>query len=400
MRYWFWAIFFMVLLIGCNDVDVEHSSRAITFSATSTPILKPSAPPTHTPIEPKGTEQANLPVAPSPVSQEPEATPRPTETPRPQQTSNDAQANGLIMRDARHDGRWTVVREGKAQRLTEYERARLLGFDGYSSAVFGETVYVVDKGDILRLTSATETTPIATERIEHQIFGIVEGWLMVSSFNRGEIYGQEIGSLTAVSLDGSAYEVIREERPFQLPVVAPDQSRIIFNENDVAKAWYPNGTVDPLPFGRFRNGGISPNSQYIALDRGRQLDVYELSTNQLLASSQHEVMGGDGFSFPAWHPNSTQVAFEIAIPEQNPPFAVRILSLDGTVLDITTASYPAFSPDGEWLAIYQNIRNQPETVLVHLPTQQRYTTSFAGLPIAWVEYSLIYGRSNKSTIVP
>lgn len=79
------------------------------------------------------------------------------------------------------------------------------------------------------------------------------------------------------------------------------------------------------------------------------------------------------------------VAYGVYIEEQVPPFALRLISLDGTIQQFNGVGFPAFSPDGEWMAVYRNVRNNPETVVINLETGEILKTPFSGIPINWAD---------------
>lgn len=340
-----------------------HVTLAITPTATPqgeiTAVFTPTASPTPTPAA------------------------SPTPTPAPQLPLIEReQVVGLVLADVRADYSWRLLTTEENQTLNAVATARLLG-GIFNYALHHGAVYTVRNNDVVAITDKA-TTVIPTTQDERFVYGFVGNWLLVGFVPQGEAPSQTMGELGAIQADGTDFTLMTAQRAYTIPIIAPDHSSAVYVDGNTARAWYADGTSEPLPYGDFRSGAFSPNGNHLALLRDGRLDVYEVATQQLVVSDGNVMMGGDGFMFPAWHPNGRQIAFTTYMPDKKRPFATRLLTLDGTIMNIEDGSFPVFSPDGMLVALYQNI-NRPKTILVNLISGQRFASPLVGVPFAWVE---------------
>jgi hypothetical protein len=292
--------------------------------------------------------------------------------------------DGLVLSSALDFGAVSIIKDNAPLSLTKYEAGLLTNGKWFGYAAIDEKVYTVQGGEIIEF-SPTGQTQIPFERIPQHIFGIVNDWLILSSFPLDWTVQQEVGNLTAVSLATFETIIISDDRPYVIPIVAPDGSEVIYRENDAILSWRGEGQIEKRQFPQFRSGAISPNGEFVALLPSGEIKIYDLQTNQLVYQEAFANCPGDGFCFPVWHPNNLQVAYGVYIAEQVPPFALRLISLDYTAQQFDGAGFPAFSPDGEWMAVYRNVRNKPETAVINLETGEILNTPFSGIPINWTD---------------
>lgn len=288
---------------------------------------------------------------------------------------------GLVLTDVRTDYSWRLLTATENKTLNAVGTARLLG-GMFNYALHDGAIYTIRNKNVAAITDET-TTSIPTAQDELFVYGFVGDWLLVGFVPQGETPSQTMGELGAIRADGTDFTPITEQRAYTIPIIAPDHSYAVYVNGSNAGAWYADGTSEPLPYGDFRSGAFSPNGNHLALLRDGRLDVYEVATQQLVVSDGNVMMGGDGFMFPAWHPNGRQVAVTTYVAGRERPFATRLLTLDGTVIDIEDGSFPVFSPDGMLVALYQNI-NRPKTILVNLISGQCFAAPLVGVPFAWV----------------
>jgi hypothetical protein len=292
---------------------------------------------------------------------------------------------GLIVSSPRDFELLSLIKDNEPLILTTFEGGQLTGGKWSGYATKDDKVYTIQNGKIIEL-SATGQTEIPFARIPQTIFGIVNDWLLLSSFPLDWTVQQEMGNLTAVSLSTFETILISDERPYVSPIVAPDGSQVIYWENGAALSWRgEEGQTEERPFPQFRSGAISPNGEFVAMLMSGEMHIYNLQTNQLVYQEAFGNCPGDGFCFPVWHPDGHQVAYGVYIAGQDPPFALRLISLDGTVQQFDGVGFPAFSPDGEWMAVYRIVGSRPETAVVHLQTGEILNTPFSGIPINWTD---------------
>ena len=375
----------MLYLVGCVPSEVISTPTAVSIAIET---RQQTSIPTVT------AETAVLPTTIFTVTSIPTelaTTVLPTETPTviPTQPGATATPNleanlfeGLILSSPLDYGVLSMIKENAPQLLTKYEAGRLADGKWFGYATKDEKVYRVQNGQIIEF-SATGQTQIPFERIPQSIFGIVNDWLVLSSFPLGWTVQQEMGNVTAVSLSTFETIVISDDRPYVTPIVAPDGSEVIYWENDAAFSWRGEGQIEKRPFPQFQSGAISLNGEFVAILMSGEIHIYNLQTDQLVYQEAFANCPGDGFCFPVWHPNNRQVAYGVYIPEQTPPFALRLISLDGTVQQFDRVGFPAFSPDGERMAVYRIVNNQPEVAVIFLKTGEILNTPFSGTPINW-----------------
>ena len=374
-------LFFMMLcfVLGCT----QQTPR----------IDQPTAVP-HTLTATNTAADPTLTITPSPVITK---SPIPTAIPTATSTNNETQQllphfhqlNGLIYDNSRGSIDKQIFQNGTSKALTQYEAGLLTGSDGLTYATKQESVFIIKNDDIVKLTAAGEIE-FPTRRKEQYIFGILGDWLIFSSFDPDTLYDQSLGSLTAMSLDGTYYQVISEQNLYYRPAISPDGSQLIYVVNDGTEdkvfAWQANGQTKQLPIPPFFSAAISPDGAYIALSQITQVDIYDLATYSLVVSDKFEVMGKDSVDLPVWSPNSQQLAINSAIPENDQPFAIRLISINSAVQDIPTAYNPVFSPDGQWMAVYNLIQNNQQQIeIIHLATNIRFSTEIEGEPFNWIE---------------
>lgn len=372
MRWIIWFPLILIALVGCGgETAVTPQSMPTTAAlvtvAISTPTLQPTITPTIT-------------LTPSPTST---ATTAVTPTATPPMIARE-RAAGLVM--AYNYESWRLVTADSIVSINAVETARLLGGGLFNYAVRDGVVYTVRGKDVVAI-DGDETVAIPTLRDETSIFGFVGEWLLIGYLEHDEPPSQTLGTLGAMSLGGAEFVQITQERPYSIPIIAPDGSYAVYFDGSESRAWYADGTSQPLPFGAFKSGAFSPDGSHIALLTG-SLDIYDTATQQLVVSSQNPMMGLDGFTFPVWSGNGRWVAFDTYIAEKEPPVGTRLLSLDGTIIDVDEygfVGFPAFSPDGTLLALYQNLNNKPNTLIIDLTTGEQFDTPFIGLPIGWIE---------------
>jgi hypothetical protein len=375
----------LLCLIGCAPSEVASTPTAVsTTIATRQQMSIPTV----------ATETATLPTVTSTLKPTELATAvlqtitppiLPTQPPATATPNLEADLlEGLILSSPRDFEVVSMIKDNVALSLTKYEAGRLTRGKWFGYATIDEKVYTVQNGQIIEL-SASGQTQIPFERIPQWIYGMVNDWLILSSFPLDWTVQQEVGNLTAVSL--STYEtiIISDERPFVTPIVALDGSEVIYRENDAVLSWRGEGQIEKRPFPQFRSGAISPNGEFVAMLMSGEVQIHNLQTNKLVYQEAFANCPGDGFCFPVWHPNNLQVAYGVYIAEQTPPFALRLISLDGTVQQFDGVGHPAFSPDGEWMAVYRNVRNKPETAVINLEAGEILNTPFSGIPIYWTD---------------
>lgn len=373
------ANIFLVLVsfvFGCVQATDDHlteSSFQPTISPTRILVATSTLEPIHSATSQPTASPTQLPTVP-PTSQ-PTSSPTATTIPTP------SPLDGLIFAES-FEAPAYIVEYGLAQPLTKYELANAIGANGYEFATNDNRVYIA-QGENLFIQTSTERTIIELERIVQNVYGIVGEWLMISSFPPDWTVRQEVGELTAVSLATFEIRVISEDRPYVLPIVAPDGSQLIYWANGEAFSWMADGSVEKRPFPHFRSGAISADGQHITLLMIGEIRIYNLVTNELVAMSKESNCPGDGFCFPVWHPDNIHVAYNVYIPENTPPFALQLLSIDGTFQQFDEVGFPAFSPDGQLMAVYQNDNNHPETAVIQLDSGEKTITSFHGIPLYW-----------------
>lgn len=379
----------VLCLIGCAPSEgvssptavsttiATHQQMSIPIVATETATLPTITPTVTSTLKPTELATAELQTTTPPILPT-----QPTATATPNLQTN--LLEGLILSSPRDFEVVSMIKDNASVSLTKYEAGRLTRGKWFGYATIDEKVYTVQNGQIIEL-SASGQTQIPFERIPQWIYGIVNDWLILSSFPLDWTVQQEVGNLTAVSL--STYEtiIISDERPFVTPIVAPDGSEVIYRANDAVLSWRGEEQIEKRPFPQFRSGAISPNGEFVAMLMSGEVHIHNLQTNKLVYQEAFANCPGDGFCFPVWHPNNLQVAYGVYIAEQTPPFALRLISLDGTVQQFDGVGYPAFSPDGEWMAVYRNVRNKPETAVINLETGEILNTPFSGIPIYWTD---------------
>ena len=372
-RYWSWLIGLSLFIVGCAPPPVNVAVR---------PTLT-KMPPATVAIERLTSEPMATAVSPtSTPTLLPTLTPTPTSTLTPRlPLIEQEQLVGLVLADASGQQSWQLLTTEGVERLGAVMMARLLG-GILDYAVHEQVVYTAGNKDVIALTD-DKTVSIPTLYDEKFVYGFVGDWLLVGFVEPDEEPSQTMGALAAMTVDGTDFRPITEERAYTIPIIAPDNSMVVYVDGDEARAWYADDSSQSLPYGDFRSGAFSPDGSYLALLRWGELDVYDVDTQQLVVSSSNVMMGGDGFMFPTWHPDGHQVAFTTYIPENERPFGTRLLSLDGTVLNIPIGSFPVFHPDGHLLALYQNITG-PQTIFVDLASGQWFESSFSGVPFAWL----------------
>jgi hypothetical protein len=388
---YFVLIYLTLCLIGCMPSEAVTTATPV-FTAITTPQPSPSisggaietavlstATPITTPTFTPTTLATNVPqIEPSPT-----ITTQPTATATPALVSDFFEC--LIFSSPSDFGILFIVKDNEPLSLSKYEAGQLTGDKWFGFASKDETVYTVRNRQLAALSESGQTE-ISFTRIPQYVYGIVDDWLILSSFPLDWTVQQEIGNVTAISLVTSETIIIGDDRPYVSPIVAPDNSELIYWANGEALSWRGEGQIEQRPFPQFRSGVISPNGEFVALLLSGEIQIYNLQTNQLLYQEAFANCPGDGFCFPVWHPNNQQVAYGVYIPEQVPPFAVRLISLDeSTVQQFDGVDFPAFSPDGEWMAVYKNVRNKPETVVINLKTREILNTPFSGIPVSWVD---------------
>lgn len=292
--------------------------------------------------------------------------------------------DGLMLSSPRDFEVVSIIKDNASLPLSKYEAGLITGGKWFGYATIDDKVYTVQNEQIIEF-SASGQSQIPFERIPQDIYGIVNDWLILSSFPLDWTVQQEVGNLTAVSLSTFETLIISDDRPYAIPIVAPDGSEVIYRENEEVLSWRGEGQIEKRPFPQFRSGTISSNGEFVALLLSGEIQIYNLQTNQLVYQEAFANCPGDGFCFPVWHPNNLQVAYGVYIAEQAPPFALRLISLDGKVQQFDGVGFPAFSPDGEWMAVYRNVRNNPETAVINLKTSEILNTPFSGIPINWTD---------------
>lgn len=292
--------------------------------------------------------------------------------------------DGLILSSPRDFEVVSIIKDNASLQLSKYEAGLTTGGNWFGYATIDDKVYTVQNEQIIEF-SASGQSQIPFERIPQYIYGIVNDWLILSSFPLDWTVRQEVGNLTAVSLSTFETLIISNDRPYGIPIVALDGSEVIYRENEEVLSWRGEGQIEKRPFPQFRSGAVSSNGEFVALLMSGEIYFYNLQTNQLVYQEAFANCPGDGFCFPVWHPNNLQVAYGVYIAEQVPPFALRLISLDGTVQQFDGVGFPAFSPDGEWMAVYRNVRNNPETAVINLETGEILNTPFSGIPIYWID---------------
>lgn len=385
MNKYFVFICLILCLIGCapsegtstptavSTVIATHQQMSIPTVATETARLSTITPT----LKPTELATAELQTATPPILPT-----QPTATATP--SLEVGLLNGLVLSSALDFGVVSIIKDDVPLSLTRYEAGLLTNGKRFGYAALDEKVYTVQGGEIIEF-SPTGQTQIPFERIPQHIFGIVNDWLILSSFPLDWTIQQEVGNLTAVSLATFETIIISDDRPYGIPIVAPDSSEVIYRENEEVSSWRGEGQVEKRPFPQFRSGAISPNGEFVALLLSGEIHIYNLQTNQLVYQEAFANCPGDGFCFPVWHPNNLQVAYGAYIAEQVPPFAVRLVSLNDTAQQFDGAGFPAFSPDGQWMAVYRNVRNKPETAVINLETGEILNTPFSGIPINWTD---------------
>lgn len=379
----------LLCLIGCVPSEVvstptavsttiaTHQQTSIPTVATETATLSTITPTVTSTLKPTELATTELQTATPPILQT-----QPTATATP--SLEVGLLDGLVLSSALDFGAVSIIKDNAPLSLTKYEAGLLTNGKWFGYAAIDEKVYTVQGGEIIEF-SPTGQTQIPFERIPQHIFGIVNDWLILSSFPLDWTVQQEVGNLTAVSLATFETIIISDDRPYVIPIVAPDGSEVIYRENDAILSWRGEGQIEKRQFPQFRSGAISPNGEFVALLPSGEIKIYDLQTNQLVYQEAFANCPGDGFCFPVWHPNNLQVAYGVYIAEQVPPFALRLISLDDTAQQFDGAGFPAFSPDGEWMAVYRNVRNKPETAVINLETGEILNTPFSGIPINWTD---------------
>jgi hypothetical protein len=379
----------MLCLIGCvagEEISIPRllATATATRQQTPTPLVA-----TETAVLPTVTSTAT--IRPTELATAVWPTDSPTATPtQPTATSTPSWEadffEGLILASPYDFEALSIIKDNAPLPLTRYESGQLLPngkWLGYATKD-EKVYYTIRNGRIIEFSATGQTQLSFDERIPQTIFGIVNDWLILSSFPLDWTVQQEMGNLTAVSLSTFETIIISDERPYITPIVAPDGSEVIYWENDTALSWRGEGQIEKRPFPQFRSGAISQNGEFVAMLLSGEIHIYNLQTNQLVYQESFANCPGDGFCFPVWHPNNRQVAYGVYIPE-HPPSALRLISLDGPAQQFDGANFPAFSPDGEWMAVYRNVSNEPETAVIHLTTGEILDTPFSGIPIHWTD---------------
>lgn len=370
MNRYFELSFLMLCLVGCAPGEVVSIPTAVFTATAIHPLPSATAAATETAVSQT--------VTPSMSPTQPTA----NATPEWEADFFD----GLILGSPRNFEAVSIIKDNAPASLTKYETGLLTHGQWPGYATIDEKVYTVQNGQIIEY-SATGQTEIPFERIPQSIFGVVNDWLILSSFPLDWTVQQEVGNLTAVSLTTFETILIHDERPYVTPIVAPDGSKVIYWGDNATFSWRGEGQSEPRPFPLFRSGAISPNGEYVALLLSGEIHIYNLQTDQLVYQEAFANCPGDGFCFPVWHPGNLQVAYGVYITELTPPDALRLISLDGAVQQFDGAAFPAFSPDGEWMAVYRIVHNRPVTAVVNLETGEILNTPFSGIPINWIDYS-------------
>ena len=339
--------------------------------------------PTHTPVVAVITKTPQPTFTPNPTATPTKtATPAstqtalPTETLQPTVTLPDTQ--GLILSSIRAERGWFVVKDDVSVALSQDE-AIALGLREYGFMAHAGVGYSIKDGDVYKQIG-DEVQQIESERVESDLFGVVGDWLLVSSHVEGDILGLLLGELTAIALDGSDYQIIDETPLYWRPIIAPDGSRVFYNtdEDEGTFVWYPDGRKERVDFGRFRSGSFSPDSSQIAFVYQDEVRIYGVDSAELITSTPFEPVG-DWVELPVWHPNGQSIVITATANR-----GIRLLSLDGTISDFA-GSYPAFSPDGHWLAVYRWAQDHAGVTLINLESEQQFVMPIEGIPVVWHE---------------
>jgi hypothetical protein len=216
-------------------------------------------------------------------------------------------------------------------------------------------------------------------------------WLVVRLILRELPPDQPIEDLMAIALDGSRMEIIGKNTHFT-PIVAPDQSYVIFEEgDDVVKRWFPNNTTEILPLPAYQLGVISHNNRYIAVvDSEDLVTIYDLATFEHIVSDQ----SAEGYMWPGsiiWNPLNNSIIYNDPYRDQSNELFLRAVYLDGRTESYKNFASPLFSPDGSRMVILKNEGTELTVKIVDLSTgvqtsvQIPSTRPYEFNPIYWLD---------------
>lgn len=387
-------IFTLVWLGACQattaDIVTPHPTRtaiaAIIEDGLSQALSTPTSEPSVTPIVEMTT-----------------ATPSstPTIVPSPSSTPNTSLIDGLIF----HSGDFIsffIVKSGQMEPLS-YED--ILSLEANAS-ILGMAISSDNR--VFRLAEPTgagqqlvtinsqvgdqEEIFFSDERYQDPyIYGIVGEWLIVRLVLRDLPPDQPIDDLIAIALDGSRMEIIGQNTHFT-PIVAPDQSYVIFDEGDgVVKRWLPDNTTEILSLPSYQLGVISNDNRYIALvDSEDLVTIYDLNSFDAVVSDQ----SAEGYMWPGsiiWNPMSDGIIYNDPYRDQSNDLFLRAVYLDGQTETYKDFASPVFSPDGSHMVVLQNEGSEMALKIVDLSTGIQTTVQMPSprpyefYPIYWLD---------------
>jgi hypothetical protein len=410
----------LLAIIGCNSLSVAKlgpndlqtvqsatqqfvspTSPAISFSIET--LVRELSTPTGTPTSESigtvmNTPSVTLLTVPAPISTR--AYPAPL-TPTLSPTPNTILANGLILLlpNLSHH---VIIKNGQDVRLS-YEDALLLGTNapllgmavGPNGQLFSLSVSFVDgQRPVIAAQQGGggKETFFDDDRYEAtRIYGVVGEWLIVSVVPKEPPPGQAMGDLAALSLDGSQIEFIGRDTVFT-PIVAPDQSFVIFHEGGETKRWRPQSPIEKLSLPEYWFGQFSPDGRYLALvEQNNTLTVYDFHNATLVATDQ---VGGylDPFSASSliWNRTSHVLAY-VSFREEVDAWILRTVAVDGEIKDYENFFNPAFSADGLQMAVRLG-GEEPKNLIFNLqtgeatPIQVHPGQFSAADPVFWLDF--------------
>ncbi|MEM7116240.1 MAG: hypothetical protein AAF614_27635 [Chloroflexota bacterium] len=289
-------------------------------------------------------------------------------------------ANNLIVQQADAPA---MIQDGELVAVDPETVELVLPSTDFSYLVHLGNRYTQENGDIIvtnRQEGTSEPLFPTPDREERRIWGIADTWLLVESIPNGTAV-DGVGPILAINLDGNGALPVTDDSLSGNPIVSPF-NHIIYSTADGAFAWHPDDTREIMPFDSFLSGSFSPDGIYLAVDTGEAIDIFNMARLQHIASVTPSAANSDTPPPPiAWHPNAEWLAYTISEEVDRSVYVANVETLDVKVLPNVVD--PQFSPDGEWLAVYDLPRSSIK--LVNLETNETLPFGIDGRPILWLE---------------
>lgn len=288
--------------------------------------------------------------------------------------------NNLIVQQA---AELVIVQDGETVPIDQAMAETVLPASDFSYVVQFEDRYTQENGDIIVTNTDEGTSSLlfpTPDREERRIWGIAGSWLLVESIPNGTTVAG-VGPLLAIDLEGEETIDVTDEPLNGYPVMSPFD-HIIYSTAQGSFSWHPDETREIMPFDHFLSGSFSPDGIFLAIDTGIAIDIFNMARLQHVASVTPSAANGDMLPPPiAWHPNSEWLAYGFREEVDRSVHVANVETLAVKVLP--NVESPQFSPDGDWLAVYDLVRAGVK--LVNLESNETLPFGIEGRPILWPE---------------